>query len=203
MRSSARGALADTLVVFISDNGLAYGENRVDRGQAAPLRADRAGAAGDRASGRASASPTPPASSSGTIDLAPTLLDYAAAEPCAAPDECRTPDGRSLRPLVEGRGSWPRDRGLLLELTDTFGYEAIRTPRYLYSELTKAETRPLDEAEIEVYDLERDPGELENLWSADPGRARRLAEELAPRLEDLVRCAGPSTVKGTNETPCE
>jgi arylsulfatase A-like enzyme len=184
------GTLADTLVVFVSDNGLAFGENRILEDKRLPyepiLRVPLAIAPpGGRAAPSASADLV------STIDLAPTLLDYARAKPCPADDECRDPDGRSLRPLLEGEGPWPHDRAILLELTDTFGYEALRTPRYLYSELNKAEAEPLEREEIEIYDLERDPGELENLWVTDPELGERLRRQLEPRLERLSRGPRP------------
>jgi arylsulfatase A-like enzyme len=193
------GVLDETLVVFTSDNGLAFGENRIVEDKRLPyepiLRVPLAIA--PPAGGPPPRGPTRSSSELvGTIDLAPTLLDYAGARPCTAGGECRTPDGRSLRPLLTDRGGWPRDRGLLLELTDLFGYAAIRTPRFLYSVLRKADSRRLPRPEVEVYDLARDPSELQNLWQTDRARAERLRAKLEPRLRRLRDCAGSEPAGG-------
>jgi arylsulfatase A-like enzyme len=128
------------------------------------------------------------------IDLAPTILDLAGAEPCAESGDCRTMDGRSLVPLLEGRNNFPSDRAVVVELTQgkdkvkptlSCSYQGIRTPRDLYVEHTSV-PRPSDrvcrdELEVERYDLRSDPFELDNLGE-DAG--------LAARLDALRDCAG-------------
>jgi arylsulfatase A-like enzyme len=188
------GTLDNTMLVLVSDNGLAYGENRIVEEKRLPyesiLRVPMA-IAPPLGSGRDESGSATADEVVAGIDLAPTLLDYAGAGPCVGGGDCRTLDGRSLRPLLAGRQRvWPRDRGVLAELTDAFGYEAIRTSRYLYSEMTKADSRPLARPEIELYDLRRDPGELRNLWSEDRARADNLRARLEPRLERLRECSG-------------
>jgi arylsulfatase A-like enzyme len=42
------------------------------------------------------------------------------------------------------------------------------------------------EGEFGLYDLERDPGEVENLYEEEPGRAAELWAVLAPRVEALA-----------------
>src|SRR5581483_7946429 len=74
------------------------------------------------------------------IDLAPTILDLAHAKPCAR-DRCRTMDGRSLMPLLTGKGDWPANRAVLNEykLPDlphysTCKFAAVRTRSEIYVE---------------------------------------------------------------------
>jgi arylsulfatase A-like enzyme len=133
------------------------------------------------------------------IDLAPTILELAGARPCATDRNCLLPDGRSLLPLLAGgQAAWPDDRGLLLELDDAFTYEAIRTPRYLYVELTADRLGRLPWPEYELYDLTRDPDQLHNLEVSDRASADELERSLAARLDALRRCAGTS-----GKRPCE
>ncbi len=85
------------------------------------------------------------------IDLAPTILDLAEADPCG-PDECRVMDGRSLVPLMQGRGNFPSDRSVVIELTQgketvkptlSCSYAGLRTTRGIYVEHTSV-PRPSD-----------------------------------------------------------
>jgi hypothetical protein len=95
-------------------------------------------------------------------------------------------DGRSLAPLLGGRGSLPRDRGVLVEISEgALGYHAIRTRRYVYSRL--------DTGERELYDLKLDPAELLNRQGRS-GYAV-IEQRLAARLARLSECSG---IKGRN-----
>jgi arylsulfatase A-like enzyme len=49
------------------------------------------------------------------IDLAPTILDLAGAEPCRRRKSCRVMDGRSLLGVIRGDAAWPEDRGIAIE----------------------------------------------------------------------------------------
>jgi N-acetylglucosamine-6-sulfatase len=197
---------SNTVMVFTSDNGFFFGEHRLRlkglpyeeasrvpllfRGPARLLGAP-AGADID----------SPVAS----IDLAPTFLDWAGAKPCSSPGECRTMDGRSLLPLLRGGGgSWPEDRGILLELDRVSRqpnapctFEAIRTTAAMYNEFPLTRDPVSGECvrgdEAELYDLDEDPFELENLLFTDPSGSAGLQASLAARLDKLRRCAG---VKG-------
>ena len=183
------GELDDTVLVFLSDNGYFFGEHRI---------------VGDKRLAYGAAAHVPMAISYpghsdtgrvdeavGTVDLAPTLLDIAGVKPCIRPGSCRKLDGRSLVPLLEGRGaSWPADREVLVELDDGFRYEAVRSRRYLYVELDEDRQGPLPRPAPELYDLREDPHELENLLRADPAAGRPVARRLARRLDALRACAG-------------
>jgi N-acetylglucosamine-6-sulfatase len=195
-RIERRGELERTVFIFTSDNGYFFGEHRLDRGKQYPydenLRmplairvpaAYRDGAPVDAEVEESVAN----------IDLAPTILDLAGAEPCRRDGACRTMDGRSLSPLLNGTGGWPADRGLLIELQDC-QYRGVRAGRQVYLEYgsgplsTSGSCRP--EA-IEHYDVAADPFQLENLYPA-PRRSPEgeLQRELQSRIASLGRCAG-------------
>jgi arylsulfatase A-like enzyme len=200
------GALRNTIVLYLSDNGFFFGEHRIPDGKGlvyepalrVPLamRVPRAFRSG----------PLEPQRSAvvANQDIAPTILRYVhlyggSARPCNIATHCRRLDGRSLLPLLKGPGSWPRDRGVLAEIDARLppsaaraskrrrvdpecncAYEAIRTRRNLYSELSTGER--------ELYDRAIDPDELLNRV-----RAPQLASErrrLAARLASLKRCSG-------------
>jgi arylsulfatase A-like enzyme len=114
-------------------------------------------------------------------DVAPTILDYAGARPCASRSRCRVPDGLSLQPLLGGRGRWPRDRGILAEINSALtDYAAIRTRRYIYVRYRTGQR--------ELYDLKRDPWELRNV--AGHRAYARTQTTLGHRLAALRRCHG-------------
>lgn len=116
-----------------------------------------------------------------SLDYTATILDYAGVEPPARME------GRSLRPLVEGREVEWRDE-LFLEslftLRDNPFQEGIRTKRWKYIRIYDG-VMNFKEADVDfagrapefemLFDLESDPGERDNLAS-DPGHAGILAE---------------------------
>ena len=188
-------ALEDTVVIFTSDNGYFYGEHRIPGSKTLPYEetihvpllirmpeslqgADRVRNVGEQVA---------------NIDLAPTILDLAGGEPCDA-SSCRAMDGRSLVPLLQGRNGFPDDRALVVELTQgkdkvkptlSCSYQGIRTSREIYVEHTSI-PRPSDricrpDLEVEHYDLNSDPFELENLGEDST---------LASRLAALRACSG-------------
>jgi arylsulfatase A-like enzyme len=117
----------------------------------------------------------------GNIDLAPTFAEWAG---IATPDFI---DGRSLVPLLTSDPPAENDwrRAFLLEKSAGGeqpwipGFRAITTDRYLYVEYATDE--------IGLYDLSKDPYELENIREqADPA----LLEELADYVVKLRRCQG-------------
>ena len=173
------GVLEDTLIALTSDNGLFWGEHRLN-GKQAPyeesirvplvIRYDRAASA-----------PRAVPQLALNIDLAPTIASYA-----------RTPratDGRSLRALIEGRPS-PWRRYFLVEGRQTGpnrsipSYCAIRGSRHVYVAYGTGEE--------ELYDLAVDPGQLVNLVRRPEARQRlatlrrRLLSLCAPPPPDLT-----------------
>jgi len=118
-----------------------------------------------------------------SIDLAPTLLQLAGV---AAEGEMH---GRSLVPLLQGETRAWRKSFLIEYYSDTvfprvlaMGYKAVRTERFKY--IHYVELKGMDE----LYDLQSDPYEMENLVN-EPGSQetlRRMKSELA-RLSQQTR----------------
>jgi N-acetylglucosamine-6-sulfatase len=176
----ASGQLANTLVLFTSDEGYFYGEHglSVERRLAyeesarIPLlmRLPSLIQAGRSIEELAL-----------NIDLAPTLLELGGAAPAPRMH------GRSLVPLLRGeRVPW-RDSFLIEYFSDRvfpwvvgMGYQAVRTKRYKY--IHYVELAGMDE----LYDLDADPYELANLAGTHEGQAalRQLKPELAKLLSE-------------------
>ena len=117
-----------------------------------------------------------------SIDLAPTLLAVASV------NSRIKMDGRSLLPLLKGEDpdNW-RTSFLIQYNTDTvfprvykMGYRAIRTKRWKYIRFNE-----LDGMD-ELYDLQNDPYEMENVASQPDASAtlKRLRSELHKLLND-------------------
>ncbi|WP_280452941.1 sulfatase family protein [Nocardia cyriacigeorgica] len=205
---AATGELDNTYLVFTSDNGYSLGAHRLTQKMApyeesmrVPLAITGPGIAPGRSDAMAL-----------TIDLAPTLFDWAGID---------TPghvDGRSLVPALAGdntgwrtdflaeyggAGSDGRD-GIRQEQVpgtqtpaiyalDMPSWTAIRTGRYLYVRWYERE-RPLEDREYELYDLHTDPYQLTNLLATDQGRAAnaQIVDGLDRRLAELSSCTSHS-----------
>jgi N-acetylglucosamine-6-sulfatase len=178
------GELSNTIVFYISDNGYFFGEHRIARGKTLPYEPALQVPYAVRVPADLRPGPQPRVGRQLVTneDIPATILDYAGDPPaCAAPLDCRTLDGRSMRPLLGGSGRWPRDRSVLSEISGgAKHWRAVRTGRYLY-------TRYLGGAR-ELYDLRSDPYELRNLAST-PAYSR-IERELAGRLHSLRHCVG-------------
>ena len=120
-----------------------------------------------------------------SIDILPTLLDYAGVSARSAVD------GRSLRPAADGR-----------ELSDAPAYAES-----LYSELELGwaplhamrlgRLKFIDAPRAELYDLDNDGGETANLIGDDAGQCRSAAE--GPRdgaHPDAPECRGSDRSRG-------
>ncbi len=182
-----------TIVVFTSDNGYFYGEHRITDGKEIPYEpalrvplAIRVPAA--LRDGR------PPAESPvlvSNVDLAPTLLDFAHAQPCAKSQGCRVLDGHSLLPLLQGESvPWSSGRAIPLELDEKFDYEAFRTPNEMFMRLRDDPQGAIAPPEEELYRLDEDPFELRNELVGGAGAAART--RLEHELDALTRCRGTS-----------
>jgi arylsulfatase A-like enzyme len=171
------GRLANTLIIFTSDNGYLNGAHRkllkglpyepsirvplILRGPSVPAGQHRSQLVAN-------------------VDLAPTILDAARVRPG------RVVDGISVLPLARN----PRlgeDRVLLLEgapqsESDVFEFVGVRTARYKYIEWRTGEK--------ELYDLKRDPDELAS--RAGDRAVASVQSMLAGRLRALRQCRGPS-----------
>jgi len=173
-----RGELENTVVMFTSDNGFIRGQHRIESGKASlydeairvPLLVRGPGfPEGDRDERVV-----------GNVDLAPTILDLAGAR--ADID----PDGGSLLPFESRREGWRPN--LLLEVLErnTGNFVGVRAPRYAYAEYAKKNKH--GEGKRELYDLYRDPKQLDNV-AGDPAYADEL-ERLEARVAELRECAG-------------
>lgn len=211
----AAGEVRRTVFLFVSDNGFFFGEHRLAAGKVFPYqealhlplvirvpRRYRDGAA------RVGTTAEPTAN----IDIAPTLVQLAGASPCVPAAGCRTMDGRSLVPLLEGVGRWPDHRGILTEYEEpglarhsTCQFAGVRQAGQLYVEHYRVvepggsgcvdENPPL----VERYSTRADPYELHNmcfggLISNCPTTHRQVL--LRQSLARLKTCAG---IKGRDQ----
>ncbi len=174
------GVLEDTLVVFASDNGFFFGEHGLGDKRAMyeesiriPLlmRFPRLIRPGTRIRRMAL-----------NIDLCPTFLELAGVP---VPDDVQ---GRSLRPLLEGRRTQWRDEFLYEydwepDARRRPAVRGVRTERWKYIEY------PGEDDLAELYDLQSDPLEMRNIAWAAPGtpaerqmreRLRRLTRDIPP-----------------------
>ncbi len=163
------GRAANTLVVLTSDNGYYLGEHGLgdkrsayDESLRVPLLV--------RVPGTASRATTQDAMTL-DLDYAPTILDYAGAAPLPGAQ------GRSLRPLLEGRSpaGW----------RTAFFYEYFREANFaaptvlaLRTTTHKLTTYPGTREWTEVFDLRADPYETKNLAAADSALAAKLQTQL-------------------------
>src|SRR5215212_3338685 len=200
----AAGELENTYIFFTSDNGFEQGEHRIPQGKERPYEESIRIPLFVRGPGIAAGSEVEQLVLN--TDFAPTFADLVKVEFAA--------DGRSLAPLLLGgedgeqsssqsSSSWRssvlleqlsvEDNGDNEEETTSKGkgkgkaksetkeptFEAIRTETHKYVEY--------DNGDVELYDLQNDPYELEALHeSADPA----LVEDLKARLEALKSCSG-------------
>ena len=167
------GELDETLILFTSDNGFFHGEHRIRAGKLyayepsvrLPLVMRGPGVpAGERRAQLVT-----------NADLSPTILDAANARPG------RAQDGRSLFDLGRDPGvQWGRE--LLVEGGNNQGltFRALRNYRWKYIEHASGE--------MELYDLDRDPDELNNVQGNTTLADVRSA--MARRLAALRGCAG-------------
>jgi len=188
------GQLADTYIVFTSDNGFHLGQHRLEPGKYTPYETDVHVPLLVRGPGVPAGGTATLLTSS--VDLAPTLAALAGINlPVNA-------DGRSLVPLLHGQtpAGWrqvvlleqfafppapPKNKTLEpLDLQDekTANYPAHHGVRAADFKLVEYGT-----GEREVYDLRNDPDELTNLRQQVP---RAWMNRLAQLARDLGSCAG-------------
>ena len=182
------GKLDDTYIFFTSDNGWEQGQHRIPKEKGRPY----------EESSRVPLYVRGPEVFAGSktdklllnTDLAPTFADLAGT---SFPS-----DGRSFKPLLEGEESSWRSAILLerleessekgkkmkehIESVDDYHlYEAVRAGSYKYIEYGNGER--------ELYDLESDPYELDNIYES---AAPSVLEDLKAKLDALKGCSGPS-----------
>jgi arylsulfatase A-like enzyme len=198
------GLLENTYILFTNDNGYHLGQHRLERGKQTPYEEAIRVPLVVRGPGVPPGVTRPEVVSN--IDLAPTFAELAGLDPLDIP----TFDGRSLVPLLRAKVKNPPWRQVTLfehpnrpqnppfdpsgasEDPDELLHPAavqivkpeffgLRTVRYKYIEY--------ETGEFELYDLNEDPEELDNLAaSADPA----LLQKFAIWLGNLRQCAGAS-----------
>ncbi len=103
-------------------------------------------------------------------DFTPTVLNLA-----RLPEPAQDVPSRSLVPLMGGQGGFDRERPILSELLpdghQPFDRKALIAGRFKLQWWVR-------ENRYELYDLEADPGELEELSAARPERAHELLGQL-------------------------
>ena len=201
------GALKDTAIFYTSDNGYLLGQHR-ETAKVVPYEKSlhvRLVVRVPPAFRGAGGAPQNLPSTVANVDLAPTILDLAGADPCPVQGPCRVLDGRSLLPAIRSDGrDWPQNRGILLELEGARAgantpcdYRGIRTSDEVYVEYhgvvpPREGHGPCEpDNEVEHYDLLSDPFELDNIFPAAPGTPEATQERLLrARLARLSDCAG-------------
>ena len=164
------GELDDTLLVFTSDQGFLFGQHRLigkgtiyDGAVRVPLIIRGPGVPSGVVRDQLVAN----------VDVAATILDAAGATPDLEQD------GISLLPLARD-SSVGADRALLLELYEPNVFTGLRTPGFVLIEHPSGE--------VELYDVDRDPDQLDN--RADDPRYESTRQRLERRLEELRDCRG-------------
>ena len=153
------GRADNTLVIFTSDNGLSSREHRWGGKQVpyeesirVPMIVSLPGEIPAGTMSRALVS---------NVDLAPTIADFAGTSISA--------DGVSMRPLLTGVASSIRDSVLLEHLQRVEAvptYCGVRTPSFTFVHYATGEE--------ELYDLAKDPRQLQNVVSVRPNKATQL-----------------------------
>ena len=165
------GELDNTYVVFMSDNGYHLGENGIEEGKNTPYEVAvkvplKIFGPGLGASEREELVLN--------IDLAPTLLELAGAEPLSEAD------GRSYAAMLSGEPiiEWRDD--FLLEVWGKYEFSAVHEKDWVYIQFKRGEAA--------LYDLLNDPLEEKNLIN-EFEQSERL-EIMKTRLEELKVCSG-------------
>ena len=176
------GALDNTVIIFTSDNGYFHGEHRIPFGKYLPYEPSIRVPLIVRGPSIASGVTTSALASN--VDLAPTILQLAGATPL------RTPDGRSLLPVLQRPTAVSVHREVLLESgKNDVGapvYHGIRTSRWKYV--------VYEDGDRELYDLARDPSEVDNLAGRVAWRRSRPSWPRSWRRSRAAR--GPAARRG-------
>lgn len=199
-----RDLLEETFVVVLSDHGESLGEHEIyfeHHGLYEPTT-------------RIPLVVRPPESDGGVerstelvsiTDIAPTILDALESPEERGVDADKRAldaDGRSLRPLLKGEsGDWESRESLLLEEANTQRFRGVRTDRWKYLRAVEDDStcrycERSHGASEQLYDLEADPEETENLAEERPDTLASLRDELDDLLARYEPPIGPSDEAG-------
>ena len=174
----ARGIMDETIFVVTSDQGFFYGEFGLAQERRLAYEPSTHVPLLVRYPALVGAGAAPDALAS-NVDIAPTLLELGGAP---VPADM---DGRSLVPVLDGSVESVRDELLVEYYSDqvfpriqNMGYKALRTNRFKY--IRYEELEGMDE----LYDLDSDPFELDNLL---PDRVPAgVLEDLTARMRAVL-----------------
>lgn len=175
--------LANTYLIFTSDNGFHMGEHRLGHGdfpggKNTPYEEDISVPLWIRGPGIPAASTV--TQLIGNVDLAPTICEIAGVTPGLAVD------GRSFLPLAKGT-SIPWRTRYLIQRGGNKAFAGIRSKdRYIFTEF---EEQRFGEVGGEYYDLAGDPYELVNRYNNLSGSQRAA---LRTKVTAYKQCAGQS-----------
>jgi len=125
------------------------------------------------------------------VDIAPTMLELAGVRVPASIQ------GRSLVPLLKGEQAEDWRKDWLYEYYEYPQWEhvrphrGVRTERYKLIHYYKLPAYPDEPEEYELYDIQKDPGELDNPYGK-PGYAA-LIQQLLDRIGELRKETGDTT----------
>ena len=190
-RLDERGALENTYVLFLSDNGYFLGEHRQPHGKDAPY--DAASRVPFIARGPGIAEGSAVEKIALNIDVFPTIAELAG---IATPPFV---DGRSLVPIIMGSDRGWRTVALIEGFgketesnegaeTSTPAFRALRSEDILYTEY--------ETGERELYNLRKDPYQTANIARDVP---KSLLREHSRQLNALATCAGPECARLEND----
>ena len=181
------GELANTLIIFTSDNGFLLGEHRAS-GKVLPYEPSLKVPLLMRGPGLPAGART--AETAALVDIAPTIAAAAEATPTL------TVDGRSLLPVAKGErrgyGALAIEAGLRGGDRGDWFYQGVRTGRYTYVAYPQT-------GERELYDRRVDPHQLNNVAYRPTYRQTRSA--LAEKLAELRRCVGDECLSVAASAP--
>jgi N-acetylglucosamine-6-sulfatase len=193
-RLSDRGVLANTYLIFISDNGFFGGEHRFDSAKFLPYEPSNHMPLLIRGPGVLAASHS--GELVANVDLAPTILELSGAQPTIDADGrslvrfWQDPLKRTQRPILLEGFTGTGELGTPLRASSSAAasprdYEGVRIGRYKFIRYRSGAK--------ELYDLKTDPYELHSRH-ADPRyfQARRWLEKVLQRMK---RCRGQSCRK--------
>jgi len=190
------GELDNTYIVFTSDNGFHLGQHRLGAGKWTPYEEDIRVPLIIRGPG------VPEGETLHHMvlnnDLAPTFADFvieSVAERSGVPHPPFITES-TVVPLLTGDplpGNWRRTSAASAQSSEEWGrpwLKALRTKNYLYVEYKTGEH--------ELYDLRKDPHELNNMYATAPPE---LTQRLEAQLDALRQCSAAECRAAESDQP--